>query len=83
MTGLVFVSSTVLPLICLTVSTGTHDFLEHGPAVDKPSPPVKWKRFAPLGIQNSIPPSAPAVVAVLRATRYPDPAGYAPEGIAS
>ena len=60
-TGLVFVSWADLPRTCLTVTTGTTISCGMAPPWTKRAPPTKWKRFAPLGIQNSMSPSAPAV----------------------
>ena len=60
-TGLVFVSWADLPRTCLTVTTGTTISCGMAPPWTKRAPPTKWNRFAPLGIQNSMSPSAPAV----------------------
>ena len=41
------------------------DLLRHRPAVDEASAAGEVERFAPLGIQNSMSPSAPAVTLIL------------------
>ena len=51
--------------MCRTVTTGTTISWSIAPPWTNRAPPVKWKRLAPLGIQNSMSPSAPAVTLVL------------------